>query len=53
MTTFYIYRQDRDTKELHLVCTTKSEAWALDRAEQLNLKHGEDYEYFVGCEEDK
>ena len=51
--TFYVYRQDRETKELHLVFTTKSETEALAKAEQLNLKHGEDYEYFVGCEEDK
>lgn len=53
MTTFYVYQYDRDTKELDLVFTTKSESWALDRAERLCLKHGEHYEYFVGCEEEK
>jgi hypothetical protein len=53
MTIFYVYRLDRETKELVVVATTKSEAWALDRAERLHLRCGEDYEYFVGCEEDK
>ena len=48
MATFYIYRQDRETKELVVVYTTRSETGALDKAEQLNIKHGEDYEYFIG-----
>jgi hypothetical protein len=32
---------------------TKSESWALQRTKEMNIKHAEDYEYFVGCEEDK
>jgi hypothetical protein len=53
MTTFYIYRQDRETKELDLVFSTKSGTEALDMAEDLYIIRGEYYEYYVECEEDK